>query len=149
MWYIHIHSTISNIEFPAISRVPKGKWQTLPSGWYWMTTVNMDSKRFHKFNSKLLRVVSPPKKILHWLPTSKNCRMSISKSATPTYFAQIWAIWVYQPKLCPKNPVVSYLTRNPFPQFWHTHTQKKNDLCCFQPDTLQPRFHFSPRNLGG
>ena len=97
MWYIHLHSTISNIEFPAISRVPKGKWQTqLTVVDIKMTTLNMESKR---------------------------CQL-------PHISPIFWAIWVYQSKLCPKNPVVSYLTQNPLPQFWHTqHTKKKNMIC--------------------
>lgn len=89
--------------------------------------------------------------VLHWLPTSNNYRMSISTSATPTYFTQICAIWICQPKLCPKNRVVSYLTQNPsvlygavcvcvcFPQIpffpkFDTHPKKKMlDISTWHP----------------
>ena len=113
--------------------------------------------------------------VLHWLPTSNNYRMSISTSATPTYFTQICAIWICQPKLCPKNRVVSYLTQNPsvlygavcvcvcFPQIpffpkFDTHPKKKMlDISTWHPETAHPTkrhgkiilLTLHPRNLGG
>lgn len=105
--------------------------------------------------------------VLHWLPTSNNYRMSISTSATPTYFTQICAIWICQPKLCPKNRVVSYLTQNPsvlygavcvcvcFPQIpffpkFDTHPKKKMlDISTWHPETAHPtkRHGFHPLNF--
>ena len=84
--------------------------------------------------------------VLHWLPTSNNYRMSISISATPTYFTQICAIWVCQPKLCPgflpnTKSFLFYMLRcvvvfpsNPFFSLSLTHTPKRKCLI-FQPDT--------------